>query len=66
MKVEEKREIQPVCKKCFYRRLFDGVDNKRSNTYWQHTACHYILDTGKRRDGIPKGDYCPNFKPRED
>ena len=35
---------------------------RRLTTYWQHTACHYLLDTGEMRDGVPQGNECPNFK----
>ena len=61
----EEWQIQPVCKKCQYRRtIYSGYD-KRNPNYWNATACHYMIDTDKMRDGRPEGDYFPNFKPKD-
>lgn len=55
-------QIQPVCLNCVYRRAIYSGHEKRQASYWEYSACHYMLDTGERRDGRPNGDYCPNFK----
>ena len=28
--------------------------------------CEYFLETGELRAGKPKGDYCPNYKKKEE
>ena len=61
MSSAEKWQIQPVCKKCAYRKSIGG---SFSNNSWQNTVCNYICETGKLRDGPPQGEYCPNFKPK--
>lgn len=61
---DNKWQIQPVCKTCHYRRVIEKTANINLRTYWEHTACHYFIDTDKLRDGNPQGDYCPNYKPK--
>lgn len=58
----KKWQIQPVCKKCYYR-----VSSGGQAIYgdWSNTVCIYLNETGERRDGPPQGEYCPNFKPRD-
>jgi hypothetical protein len=66
MEKDKEWELQPICKLCHYRRPLYKVLSRKTSTYWGYTACFYLNDTGERRDGQPQGDYCPNFKLRED
>jgi hypothetical protein len=61
---KDKREIQPICKTCHYRRIIEKTANINMSTYWEHTACFYCHDTGELRGGRPQGDYCPNYLPK--
>ncbi len=64
MQATEDWDVEPICKLCHYRRPIDNV-RSTMGTYWQHTACHYILDNDVPKEGRPKGMHCPSFKARE-
>lgn len=65
MPSDEKWEIQPICKTCYYRRSIWKGRVVTYSTYWNNTACHYPIYENRLRDGKPQGDYCPNYKPKE-
>ena len=57
-------KLEPVCKRCFYRRGMNGKNYYSGDSKAQST-CDYLLITGELRGCEPKGKICEKFRPRE-